>query len=111
MTKASELRVLDKAIAELGTDSYLGPWLASVRANVDADMRSDFVPMLLPRDAENMAAEIVKAAKDEAASRLLGASMRAKATIDKANDDAAAVRARVVRSLTQAAEAVAEGWR
>ena len=29
-TKAQEMDVLQRAIAELGPDSYLGPWLATV---------------------------------------------------------------------------------
>ena len=111
MTKANELRVLDKAIAELGKDSYLGPWLASVRANVDADMRSDFVPMLLPRDAEQMVAQMLEEARGEARDIRANAQATANVLVKQAQDGAATVRARLVRDLQQAVEAVSEGWR
>jgi len=111
MTKKQELSVLDKAIAELGKDSYLGPWLASVRANVDADMRSDFVPMLLPRDAERMVAEMLEEARGKVRDLQANAQAKASKLVTEANNDAAVVRARLVRELTRAAEAVSEGWR
>jgi hypothetical protein len=41
MTKAEEMAVLDRAIAALGSDSYLGPWLASVRCDAEREMLSD----------------------------------------------------------------------
>lgn len=31
MTKAKELEILSEAIAKLGNESYLGPWLESVK--------------------------------------------------------------------------------
>ena len=66
MTKASELAVLDEAIAQLGPHSYLGPWLKSVRAEVDANIRSDFAPTMLPSEARARAKDIEQAAKDRA---------------------------------------------
>ena len=44
MLKREELAVIDRAIAELGSDSYLGPWLASVRAEVERDVSNDIEP-------------------------------------------------------------------
>jgi hypothetical protein len=46
MTKRQELEVLADAIAKLGPDSYLGPWLASISGEVEADIRSDYFPMI-----------------------------------------------------------------
>lgn len=43
-TKAQELAILDNAIALLGPDSYLGPWLKSIRGEVERDVRSDLAP-------------------------------------------------------------------
>ena len=43
MTKQQELFILDAAIAKLGMDSYLGPWLKDVRASAEADMTNDVV--------------------------------------------------------------------
>lgn len=67
MTKANELAVLDTAIAALGSASYLGPWLASVRADVEASMRSDLEPAGLPSEARRDAETIVSEARIEAA--------------------------------------------
>lgn len=41
ITKSAELAILDAAIAQLGRQSYLGPWLADIRAGVELDIRSD----------------------------------------------------------------------
>lgn len=41
MVKVEEMAVFDRAITELGSDSYLGPWLASVRVDVEREMLSD----------------------------------------------------------------------
>jgi hypothetical protein len=46
MTKSEELAVLDAAIAKLGTESYLGPWLASVRFEVEHSLTSDMPPLI-----------------------------------------------------------------
>lgn len=43
-TKAEDLAILDATIATLGRDSYLGPWLASVRAEVAWSLTSDLEP-------------------------------------------------------------------
>ena len=66
MTKASELAVLDGAIAQLGPHSYLGPWLTSVRAEVVANIASDIAPTMLPSEAHARARDIEQAAKDRA---------------------------------------------
>lgn len=44
MTKDQELAILDKAITDLGKDTYCGPWLAMVRHEVEQSLRSDFYP-------------------------------------------------------------------
>jgi cell division septum initiation protein DivIVA len=43
-TKARELGILDRAIAELGPNSYLAPWLSSQRAAIETDLRCDHFP-------------------------------------------------------------------
>lgn len=45
-TKDQELNILDEAIAKLGMDSYLGPWMHSIRAELKAAMTSDFFPTI-----------------------------------------------------------------
>ncbi|CAB4162134.1 hypothetical protein UFOVP783_19 [uncultured Caudovirales phage] len=51
MNKQAELHILDHTIKSLGWDSYLGPWLSSVRDEVERDITSDFLPALTLADA------------------------------------------------------------
>lgn len=51
MNKQAELTIIDKAIKSLGRDSYLGPWLSSVRDEVERDITSDFLPAITLADA------------------------------------------------------------
>lgn len=43
-TKKQELQILDKTIAELGPDSYIGPWLQKMRDNVKDLIMNDLLP-------------------------------------------------------------------
>ena len=45
MTKAQEMALFDEFAAKFGRDSYLGPWLQSIRADVDRSIRCDIYPM------------------------------------------------------------------
>jgi len=45
MTKQDELSILRNAIARLGPNSYLGPWLEDQLPWIESDMRSDIPPM------------------------------------------------------------------
>jgi len=82
LTKAQELAILDRTIAELGDRTYLGPWLASVRAEVESSLRADYLPELLPSAALATARGILATAEQQAA-----------AIIDKAATDAERLRA------------------
>ena len=66
MTKQQEIEVLNKAIAALGPDSYLGPWLAEVRAEVESNIRSDFFPQVTLADSRKQAQVIFNAAQEQA---------------------------------------------
>ena len=44
MTKAEEIQVLRDAAKTLGPTSYCGPWLNSVIAEVEKEVRCDFLP-------------------------------------------------------------------
>ena len=61
--KADEIQIIDSAITQLGTDSYLGPWLTQIRSELIRDLRSDILPTISLDDAEKQAGEIVKRAK------------------------------------------------
>lgn len=44
MNKAQELEILDVTIKTLGKESYCGPWLATVRDEVEREIRGDYFP-------------------------------------------------------------------
>lgn len=69
MLKREELAILDRAIAELGAQSYLGPWLSSVRAEVEASIVSDLEPAMLPAEAYARAQQTIATAAAECTRR------------------------------------------
>lgn len=69
MTKTDEKRLLAKFIKDLGTQSYLGPWLAEYQSAIERDLDSDFSPdgrVLMPSAARREAMDIIVSARDEA---------------------------------------------
>jgi len=50
MDKHTEIETIKATIEKLGKDSYLGPWLASVLANVEQEILSDIIPCIVPSD-------------------------------------------------------------
>jgi len=64
ITKDQELAILTEAMLKLGPDSYLGPWLHQVRAELEAMMRADSFPCIsLTEAAEDVAKILAKAEK------------------------------------------------
>jgi cell division septum initiation protein DivIVA len=110
MTKAQELAVLDKAIAELGQASYLGPWLASVRHDVERSIRGDIGPALLPSEATVAAHEIIGAARVDAVTIVERARKDAARELDAARVQRANVLQGAARALRLAYESL-EGSR
>ena len=67
MTKQQEIEVLTKTIAALGPDSYLGPWLAEVKSEVERNIRSDFFPQITIADSVERGNQLIARAKSDAA--------------------------------------------
>ena len=104
-----ELAIIDRAIVQLGLDSYLGPWLASVRDEVERDIRSDFSPMSdLPdaayRKGERIRVRAVKSAELIVATAVATADERAKKIRTTAEAQCAAMRAQVRYELDKLAK-------
>lgn len=108
LTKAAELAVLDQAIARLGEHSYLGPWLAAVRGEVERDIRSDWALSVLPSDVCQRAAETIANAQAEA-NRLIGEARDTAARITAAADGVA--RERIATADRVAADVTGEARR
>jgi len=56
MTKLQEIQALQSFIESIPLDSYIRPWLESVLPIVEADMNSDIIPFITPKDLREEAA-------------------------------------------------------
>ena len=77
MTKAQEIEWLDRAIAELGTDTYIGATLSDQRNAIVADIRNDIGPLKLTwlyneQMKEREAHRAIEKTTIEARARLIG---------------------------------------
>jgi hypothetical protein len=77
MNKSAELAVLDEAILKVGRDSYLGPWLAEIRAEVEALIRSDIFPTISLNETSLRREELIKEAREEAGKIVASANRKA----------------------------------
>jgi len=79
-TKAQEIKILEETIKKLTPDSYLGPWLAEVKSELQAMMAADSFPCVsltesaeqaerITAQAERKADEIIANAKRDANDR------------------------------------------
>ena len=109
MTKHEELAVLDAAISKLGPDSYIGPWLLSVRHEAEHSILSDLPPPASwhahyasqERDrkfTENRAKEIIAEAEKKAA-----------AVAESEKRKLAGIAQHAIRALNAAVDAVERG--
>ena len=106
MTKDQELAIVDQVIAQLGDQSYLGPWLASIRPELEASIRSDFNPApYLPAEAERRGRVIIRDAALRADQIVTQARQTIAAEHTVAQNQTAGARARARRHL----ETIAEG--
>jgi len=93
MTKQAELDALARTIATFGPHSYIGPWLAEYRAELEALIRSDFPPSVpLPTDAREQARAILEAAELEARRIQAQATDRATAELEAARAECQQIR-------------------
>lgn len=77
MTKAKEIETLQKAINELGNQSYLGGWLASIMDELQRDLRCDYIPIITLKDARDEATKILIEAHQKAEEIKLSATSEA----------------------------------
>lgn len=66
ITKKEELEIITATIGQLGENSYLGPWLLSVRHELEAMMRADSFPCISLSEAREDALKIVKEGERQA---------------------------------------------
>ena len=77
ITKKEELEIITTTIGKLGEKSYLGPWLLSVRHELEAMMRADSFPCISLSEAKEDALKIVKEGERQADQIKVAALQRA----------------------------------
>lgn len=99
--KAEEMAILDKAIMDLGPDSYIGPWLQSIRGEVLRDITSDLSPVPTVKDAREAHGSIVADAKNIAGGIIQEAERKAKEWERRSDDIVDNARAALRDALRQ----------
>lgn len=108
MTKNQELQILDETIAKLGRDSYCGPWLASVRAEVENDIRCDIAPCQTTAESRRNAEQVIGAAARQAEKLVADARATAAREVAEARKQVEAIRAQLRQAMSRC-EAVLDG--
>ena len=109
MTKSEEIQVIREAILRLGSDSYLGPWLADQMPSIESALASDYPPEVYVfsiHEARIHCEKIIGQANDEAAA----IEKRAKADAEKLREAACkfneSIRADLKRSIESALQRI-----
>lgn len=77
ITKKEELEIITATIGQLGEKSYLGPWLLSVRHELEAMMRADSFPCISLTEAREDAEKVLANAEKKADQIKVEAKQRA----------------------------------
>jgi regulator of protease activity HflC (stomatin/prohibitin superfamily) len=90
-TKSQEIEILEETIQKLTPNSYLGPWLTEVKAELQALMRADSFPCVSLAESKHHAEKIVTEAERKAETIIANAKR-------DANDREAAAESRIDRA-------------
>lgn len=112
MTKAEEMQRFDAFVATLPQDSYLRPWLSSIRDEVEKDLRTDIFPTATPGETWERCRKIRKDAADhirkirqshdaEVSRMLSEAKEKADAIVKRADREAEEIRSSLRSDLQQ----------
>tara|TARA_R110000868_G_scaffold391821_1_gene662110 strand:+ start:379 stop:708 length:330 start_codon:yes stop_codon:yes gene_type:complete len=85
MRKAQEIEILRNAVAQLGANSYCGPWLADQLPSIEDAITSDFPPenyAMSIREARIHCDKLLSAAKHECAKMERDSAAQAKARFE-----------------------------
>lgn len=107
ITKKEELAIITATVNKLGEKSYLGPWLLSVRHELEAMMRADSFPCISLSEAREDALKIVKEGERQADLIKVAALQRAedRATLTEREVERART---LIREATNALGAIEE---
>lgn len=92
MGKQQELSIIDSAISKLGEDSYLGPWLQSVRCEIERDITSDIFPTTNIQESRRQCVTMLEEAKKESGKMIADAKKESERILKEANNSRDAIR-------------------
>lgn len=113
MNKQEEIGLLDKMIAEFGSDSYIGPWLQNERVAIVHAIENDLLVDISVADARGQADGILLDARVEGQHLVDAAQKEADELRRKAKGeltDAEAAKEYARRQLIEIAERLRKGW-
>ena len=99
MTKQQELAIFDEFVFKFGAHSYLGPWLQSIRGEVERSITSDLYPMPDLPDAAYRKGEALR----------LRALAEAETIVEQGNKKYAEAMAKATREI-DSKRALAKRW-
>lgn len=103
MNKLEEIKILTETANKLGSDSYCGPWLHSVIAEIEQAIKADLPPApLLPHQAARRAQEILGEAHELAARKTNAYEEKMRKEMRAIRESNAAALMRAYRSTEQA---------
>ena len=106
MNKQEELAILQKAASDLGRDSYLGPWLASIIDELGRDLESDFVPVITLAEARQRAEYVAAKSRNEAEAHFKKVGLEADQVLRVALREVEAVKSIARRALEAAIKTI-----
>ena len=105
LTKAAEIARFTALTKQFPPSSYLGHWLRSVTATVQHDITNDIFPTVLPAEAHERAALIIKQGEDDATRIKERATREAAQIVNTAKEEAASIARRSANQQRAAYEA------
>ena len=108
MTKTEEIARFASLISAFPVDSYIRPWLLSIREQVEADIRGDIFPSVTPAETRALLAAETQRATERAAEIIATAQEKAARIAKDAESYAQTVRDRLTYERRRVLSAIAE---
>jgi len=108
MTKTEEIARFASLISAFPADSYIRPWLMSIREQVEADIRGDIFPSVTPAETRAAIAAESQRATERAAEIIATAEQKAARIVKDAESQAQTVRDRLTYEKRRVLSAIAE---
>jgi hypothetical protein len=102
MNKQAEIQIIEEAINKLGEDSYLGPWLAEIKLELESMIKCDFLPEISLKGTAERIAKKYELANNERNQMIANARTEAESIVKYARAEANRTKDAAHNALTQA---------